>query len=151
MNRLFLLMSVVTLWVSTQSAFAQFQNPAGEINVYRLFNGKDHMLSLDPTEAQDLGYRYEGIAFQSFAQPDIDSAELFRCFQPGFGHFASLDPYCEGQNQEGSLGFLDRRQSRAAHREVVRCYNGSDHLITMNRGECYRNHYRIEAILGYLR
>lgn len=150
MSRLFLLMSVMTLWVSTQAAFAQVQNPGGEINVYRLFNGRDHMLSLDPTEAQGLGYHSEGVVFRSFPQPDIDSVELFRCSAPGGGHFASLDPSCEGQNQEGSLGFLDNRQSRAAHREVVRCNNGSDHLITMNRNECYRNRYRIEAILGYV-
>lgn len=120
-------------------------------NVYRFFNGAEHFLTLNFQEGLRAGYQSEGLAFRTFA----DAAggvrlPLFRCLVYGAGHFATNDPACEGQQQEGLYGFVNRAPSPGAGREVVRCLGGVDHLITLDRNECIRAGYRIEAILGYV-
>jgi len=120
-------------------------------NVYRFFNGKDHFLTVDENEGYRAGYRGEGIAFQTFARRERGLVPLFRCYTPQSGdHFASQDFGCEGNTQEGILGYVAAESDRWAPREVVRCYNGRDHLITTNPRECQMNRYRIEGVLGYV-
>lgn len=123
----------------------------GLIPVFRSFNGDNHLMSLDPNEGPRQGYRYEGVAFHTFAGGGRGLQPLFRCYVPGQGHFASLDNWCEGQVSEGSLGNVSRVPTRMAPRELVRCYNGRRHLITANAHECFNSGYHVEHVLGYVR
>lgn len=120
-------------------------------NVYRFFNGQDHFLTIDENEGYRAGYRSEGVAFQTFARRERGLVPLFRCYVPQTGdHFASRDYGCEGYVQEGILGHIAIEPDRWTPREIVRCFNGRDHLITTNPRECRANRYRIEGVLGYV-
>lgn len=126
------------------------QSSGPTVTIYRLVKGWDHMLSQDAYEGTRYGYRPEGIAFKLFAYAGPDTIPLFRCLIPSSGgHFASSDEYCEGQQQERFLGFMEYQQSPSAPLAIYRCYNGRDHLITTNVRECYNNRYSVEQILGY--
>ena len=44
----------------------------------------------------------------------MPSVPLYRCVRPGIGHFATDDAGCEGQTNEGRLGYLRARQPALA-------------------------------------
>jgi hypothetical protein len=117
--------------------------------LYRLYNGSDHMMSLSTNEGAYQGYRVEG-SLQVFADPGRTRSTLFRCFT-GVGHFASTDVTCEGQQNDGPLGFIEPVQTRQANRSLYRCSGrNGDHLITADVNECYRAQYRVEFVLGFI-
>jgi hypothetical protein len=126
--------------------------PVPMTSVYRFLGNQDHLMTLDPNEGYRAGYRYEGIAFQTFSFPTagVPKAPIYRCYVYGSAHFVSRDPNCEGQIQEGSLGYVAVQPSYEAQRELVRCTGGADHLATGNVQECYNAGYRIEGVLGYV-
>lgn len=125
--------------------------PADPVTVvYRLYNGTDHMLSLVSTEGNQVGYSLEGVAFDLFSNPDRDLVPLFRCVISGTSsHFASTDAACEGQTTESILGYMGAQGSDRTPSAIYRCYNGTDHLITLDSSECTNNAYNIESVLGY--
>ena len=120
------------------------------VTVYRLSDGKDFMMSLDRREAGHLGYRQQ-TSIQLFADASASRAPLYRCLVRGQGHFASSDANCEGQTPEGLLGHVERRATREASQELLRCYNkrAGRHLITSNYSEC-RGDFRTEGTLGFI-
>lgn len=124
------------------------------VDVYRFFhpNG-DHLMTLNWNEGAAAGYNYEGPAFSLWTDDGGRGMRvpLFRCYVYGRNHFVSNDWNCQGQVREGLLGFADRQPSGWSPREVVHCSNGSDHLATADRNECYRAGYQIYEILGYVR
>jgi hypothetical protein len=126
--------------------------PAPLTSVHRFVGNQDHLMTIDPNEGYRAGFRYEGIAFQTFSFPTagVPKAPLFRCFVYGRAHFVSRDPNCEGFIQEGTLGYVAVQPSYEAGRELVRCSGPVDRLATGNVQECYNAGYRIEGVLGYV-
>ncbi len=122
--------------------------PPARTDVNRFYTGHSHFYTLNAQEGFNAGFRFEGLAFQTSTYQFAGSVPLFRCFT-GTTHFISNDGNCEGRVQEGLLGFFAQRPTRQMPREVVRCYNGQSHLITLDRNECYQNRYYVEHVLGY--
>lgn len=121
--------------------------------MYRMYNGVDHMMSLDPNEGTQVGYYLEGEAFQLFSDAGVGNrTALYRCVIPGSnGHFVSTQPDCEGQQTDFFMGFAQSFQDGYAPNAVYRCVSaGNDHLITLDSDECTDNAYQIEGILGYV-
>ena len=52
----------------------------GTVPLYRLYNGADHMVSLNPHEGEAEGYHVEGILGYPFALPQPGTTELIRTF-----------------------------------------------------------------------
>lgn len=119
------------------------------VDVHRFYSGIGHLLTLDAQEGYRVGFHYEGVQFRLFAQGGRDLQPLFRCYT-GRTHFASLAANCEGQRTEGMLGYVQSQPSWNARQELVRCYNGSSHLITVSRQECAAARYWIEGVLGFV-
>lgn len=117
--------------------------------IYRSFTGQSHFWSLDPNEGARAGFHFEGVGFQTFANQGYNTAPIFRCFT-GATHFISRDAFCEGQRQEGGLGFVAQAPSPQTPNALTRCYNGRSHLITANVQECYNAGYGVEGVLGYV-
>ena len=123
--------------------------PDGTQGVYRLFNGRDHMDSLVPGEG---GYNTENGGmplFHAFAAPRPGTIEIRRCYSPRTrDHLLSMDAGREcppnGYVIEGVLGYVFPVDVANA-RPVRRCWNGRDHLSTVDPRECVANGYEVEA------
>jgi hypothetical protein len=113
--------------------------------IARGFNGFDHLFTADAAELARAGYRPEGAPFAVWPAPPAGVAvrAVYRCLA-GPMHFLSSEPGCEGQRTEGLLGYL-RAQGGT---ELVRCFGGSDHLLS-SRAECAAARYPVEGVLGY--
>ena len=59
---------------------------ASTVPLYRLFNGSDHMVSLDPNEGAGQGYRVEGILGYPFLLQQPGTSELIRTYNASTGH-----------------------------------------------------------------
>ena len=60
-------------------------NVAGTVPVYRLFNGGDHLYTIDGGEKSSAilaGYSFEGIVGLVYSQPGPDRIEVFRFYRP---------------------------------------------------------------------
>ena len=60
-------------------------NVAGTVPVYRLFNGGDHLYTIDGAEKSSAilsGYSFEGIVGLVYSQPGPDRIEVFRFYRP---------------------------------------------------------------------
>ncbi len=124
------------------------------VQIFRFFNGRQHMVSDDPNEGPELGYRVqEGPKFSLFTREGRDRVALYACVVPSQNdRFLSRDANCEGQRSEGLLGFAQDRESDAARRPLYRCYypKNQNHLITTDKNECIANRFAVEPILGYV-
>ena len=121
------------------------------LKVYRFLNGQDYFLTRNLREGINAGFHYEGVAFQTYKNPAQDRVALYRCYSPGTGHFASLQPDCDGRNQEGTLGYLARSKNQEATQAVYRCHNGrGDYLTTVKTSECRTLNYQFISFLGYV-
>lgn len=54
----------------------------GTVPLYRLFNGYDHMVSLDPNEGAAQGYKVEGVLGYPFVSQKAGTSELIRTYNP---------------------------------------------------------------------
>jgi hypothetical protein len=61
-------------------------------------------------------------------------------------NFLSLDPNCEGLEQQGFIGYADQ-DAQGARQALFRCYTGEDHFISTDAAcEGYTN----EVLLGWV-
>lgn len=124
--------------------------------VYRLSNGRDYMMSSDPNEGAQVGYRADRRGtIELFRNDDRGYRQpLYRCRNVSTGnHFASNALNCEGHLTEFILGYLEiNADQRYANTQVYRCYNErrDNHLITTWQDECYRQGYRVEGGMGFI-
>ncbi|CAA0081545.1 Uncharacterised protein [Halioglobus japonicus] len=117
----------------------------GQISIYRFYDPLfiNHLPSRDANElGPENGYRFEGLAYRTFARAFPDSKEIFRCRAATnkLESFVSDDPGCEGEEHtlDGSLGFVSTIASDAAPLSLFRCYNAvfNDHLTTTDSSQC---------------
>jgi hypothetical protein len=119
--------------------------PVGRISVYRFYDPIfiNHMPSLDANElGPENGYRFEGLAYRTYAHSFSTSKEIFRCraATSKLESFISDDSGCEGGGNtlDGSMGFVSSVARRFADLPLFRCYNAAlnDHLSTTDGSEC---------------
>ena len=131
------------------------RRPRGdEVEIYRFFSGRQHMVSDDPGEGSRRGYgTNEGVLFSLFRNNGRNRAAVYSCYVPSQNdHFLSLRSDCEGQRVERRLGYVAESRNDAAPRALYRCYNSRarNHIMTTNDGECRAVGYAVEPILGYV-
>jgi hypothetical protein len=122
----------------------------GFVQVHRFFTGRDHLYTTNIYEGQQFGFQYDGVGFNLAQNAGPNLAPVFRCFT-GSSHFVSRDGNCEGQRNEGLLGFVSASPSPQMPTALTRCFNGISHLITTNAQECYQAGYHVEGTLGFVR
>ncbi|MCB1690860.1 MAG: hypothetical protein KDI33_20355 [Halioglobus sp.] len=138
------------------------RSPHGLIAIYRFYDPIfiNHMPSRDANElGPENGYRFEGLAYRTFANAFRHSKEIYRCRAATnkLESFVSDDADCEGAGNtlDGSMGFVSTVASRAAPLSLFRCYSSTlnDHLTTTDVSECNgSNGYIVEpgGPLGYV-
>lgn len=121
------------------------------VPVYRFYKYPQHFMTRSYSEAAGAGFTFETTGFRLFKTGGSGRAPLYRCYNPGNrDHFASRQSNCEGQNQEGVLGYVATGPGGG----LVKLYrffraNTADHLITVNYSEGANNGYAYEGELGY--
>jgi hypothetical protein len=121
------------------------------IPIYRLVNGQDHLMSVNPREGTNIGYVFEQQSFNLFnADNRFPLAPVYRCRNFG-DHFMSTSANCEGVQGEGQMGYLLTTQL-AGTIPVYRFYKVATgyHLITIYEQEGLANGFQREGILGYV-
>lgn len=114
----------------------------------------EHFITLNYNEGINAGFKFEGIAFQSYVSSGNLSnvVGIYRCYHTTFGkHFVSTDINCEGSKQEGSMGFIFTNQVTGSV-PLYRYQNSAIHdsLTTKFYNEGVSSGYTFEKILGYV-
>src|SRR5579863_10204210 len=99
----------------------------GTVPLYRLFNGGDHMVSLDPNEGAAQGYHVEGILGYPFVSQQPGTAELIRTYNPATGHHSLRN----STGLDNEQGYIDQRMGVFGY---PRYYNQSEQLLTLSGG-----------------
>ena len=99
----------------------------GAVPLYRLYNGGDHMVSLDPHDGAAQGYHVEGILGYPFVSPQPGTSELIRTYNPATGHH-SLRNSLELETEEG---YVDQPMGVFGY---PRYYNQGEKLLTLSGG-----------------
>lgn len=76
----------------------------GTVPLYRLFNGNDHMVSLDPHEGAAQGYQVEEILGYPFVSQQPGTSELIRTYNPSTGHHSLRN----STGLETEQGYIDQ-------------------------------------------
>ena len=75
---------------------------------------------------------------------------LYRCLAGE--HFFSTDPNCEGQVQEGLLGYMSDTRTSAMARPLSRCFHlGAGVHFHWLEAACPPGNIRDEGLLGFVR
>ena len=138
------------------------------IPIYRKYNqgAKDHLATNNASEANHLGYQLEYQRVGGLTVPHQYSvgkfyspgrAPIYRCRHNTSGkHFVSRQHSCEGQVNEGRLGYvLVTGNKRYTKNIIYRCQKITnnpadvDYLITNYRWECTANGYTQPSVLGW--
>lgn len=87
--------------------------PAGQINIFQLWDGKDLLLTTDSRLVERGAWVNQGIAFRLFrSQTSTSQIGLYNCLNLQIGkHFVSSSSSCEGQKVEGLLGYMNSLQT----------------------------------------
>ncbi len=90
------------------------------------------------------------LPFQLFTEPGPGRVALYRCLAAG--HFFSPDAGCEGQVQEGLLGYVADTRTSAMARPLSRCYH-LDARVHFHwlEATCPPGNIRHEGVLGFVR
>ncbi|MEZ4742969.1 MAG: DUF4360 domain-containing protein [Bdellovibrionota bacterium] len=123
------------------------------VDIYRLFNGKDRMFSLDPNEGSSLGYQSEGAKFALLSDQIPGTHAIYRCVNLLNGdHFLSKQANCEGARAEGILGYA-KTDNAPGLRQLYRCYSPrlKDFASTAELQECHNNGYTVSQQLGWVK
>ncbi|NRA46202.1 MAG: hypothetical protein HRU09_14710 [Oligoflexales bacterium] len=121
------------------------------VNIYRLFNGRDHMLSHRFNEAP--GFWTEDLfLFYSSQNAPGPVRAIYRCFD-GTSHFPSADENCEGKTREGKLGYLLSEDPKdGKHAPLYRCKLADVHdHFTSRRVDYEGSRIDTEGLLGYIK
>lgn len=117
------------------------------VTIYRL-RSRDHLYSASNSEGTNLGYTYEGPAFQllKIGTSNPNAIALMRCRSPA-AHFLSASPTCEGQGIDGPLG-LGLKTPLPGTVPLTRCRssNASDYIAVTDTSECVRAQYVNENV-----
>lgn len=97
------------------------------IPLYRLFNGHDHMVSVDPGEPGARGYKVEGILGYPFVSQQPGTSELIRTYNPTTSHHSLRN----SSGLETDLGYTDQPLHVYGY---PRYYNRSQQLLTVTGG-----------------
>ncbi|WP_145169869.1 MULTISPECIES: hypothetical protein [unclassified Sphingobium] len=123
-----------------------------QIPVFRFQQNWRHFYTVDYLEGSNAGLQPEWIAFSLYPGGGSGLIALYRCYQSGSDdHFVSMSSTCEGQVQEGLMGYAHTTPG-PGRRALYRFYKASiaDHLITVDSSEGTSNGYTSEGILGYV-
>jgi hypothetical protein len=99
----------------------------GTVPLYRLYNGQDHMVSLDPHEGEADGYHVEEILGYPFVAPQPGTSELIRTYNPSTGHHSLRN----STGLETEEGYVDQRMGVFGY---PRYYNQREQLLTLSGG-----------------
>ncbi len=96
--------------------------------IFRRYNGKDHLPTANPNEGNQYGY-YTESSLLFYSTPyggsggtPAPTVAIYRCLVNGWDHMLSPDPNCEGRTREGLMGYL-LTGSRSGHVAIYRCRN----------------------------
>jgi hypothetical protein len=101
--------------------------PLGTVPLYRLFNGNDHMVSLDPHEGADQGYHVEGILGYPFVSQQPGTSELIRTYNPSTHHHSLRN----STGLETEQGYIDQPLGVYGY---PRYYNRFTQLLSLSGG-----------------
>lgn len=99
----------------------------GTVPLYRLYNGSDHMVSLDPAEEADKGYHVEEILGYPFVAQQPGTTELIRTFNPSTGHHSLRN----STGFETEEGYVDQPLGVFGY---PRYYNRTEDLLKLTGG-----------------
>jgi hypothetical protein len=99
----------------------------GTVPLYRLFNGGDHMVSLDPKEGAAQGYHVEEILGYPFVAQQPGTSELIRTYNPSTGHHSLSN----STGLETEQGYVDQRMGVYGY---PRYYNRNTHFLSLTGG-----------------
>jgi hypothetical protein len=99
----------------------------GSVPLYRLFNGYDHMVSLDPDEGAAQGYHVEGILGYPFDLQQAGTSELIRTYNPSTGHHSLRN----STGLETEQGYIDQPLGVYGY---PRYYNHGTQLLSLTGG-----------------
>jgi len=99
----------------------------GTVPLYRLFNGSDHMVSINPKEGADKGYQVEEILGYPFVAPEPGTSELIRTYNPQTGHHSLRN----STGLETEKGFVDQPLGVFGY---PRYYNEGKPLLSLTGG-----------------
>jgi hypothetical protein len=122
------------------------------IPIFRFRQNSQHFYTVNYLEGSNAGLQPEQIASALYTGNGPGSIGLYRCYNSSNGdHFISTSSACEGQTQEGLMGYA-YTTAGAGRRALYRFYKASiaDHLITVDFSEGTNNGYTSEGILGYV-
>lgn len=99
----------------------------GTVPLYRLYNGGDHMVSLNPHDGAAQGYHVEGILGYPFVSQQPGTSELIRTYNPATGHHSLRN----STGLESEEGYVDQPMGVFGY---PRYYNQSEKLLTLSGG-----------------
>jgi hypothetical protein len=99
----------------------------GTVPLYRLFNGGDHMVSLNPHESGAQGYHVEEILGYPFVAQQPGTSELIRTYNPSTGHHSLRN----STGLETEQGYTDQPLGVYGYQ---RYYNRGTQLLSLSGG-----------------
>lgn len=149
-------LATLALLFLADAGMAQTVSVNAQFNiVHRSYNTRnpDHLYSLDAQEGPRAGFRAEPSGdfalstyqFREFSRP------VYRCrMANAVGHFLSSDSTCEGQIQEGFLGYAAYGPSPSVFKltQLRRFVNGGHHVAEV--GADYIPGFQAEGVLGFV-
>ncbi|WP_158246615.1 Calx-beta domain-containing protein [Erythrobacter sp. SAORIC-644] len=139
--------------VTANSGVGTINNVAANdmIPIYRFYKYPKYFLTKSYSEGAGSGFTYQSVGFNTYRINASGRRALYRCLNPQTGHFVSIQSTCEGQNQEGTLGYA-ANASAPNLVPLYRFYNVStaSHLITVNYAEGSSGGFSYEGVLGYV-
>jgi hypothetical protein len=99
----------------------------GTVPLYRLFNGRDHTVSLDPHEGEAQGYHVEGVLGYPFVAQQPGTSELIRTYNPATGHHSLRN----STGLETEQGYIDQPMGVYGY---ARYYKEATHLLSLTGG-----------------
>ena len=106
---------------------AQDHPTLGTVPLYRLFNGDDHMVSLNPHEGESRGYHVEEILGYPFVARQPGTSELIRTYNPSTGHHSLRN----STGLETEEGYIDEALGVFGY---PRYYDRGEQLLTLIGG-----------------
>lgn len=99
----------------------------GTVPLYRLFNGNDHMVSLNPHDGAAEGYHVEEILGYPFVAQQPGTSELIRTYNPSTRHHSLRN----ATGLETEQGYIDQRLGVFGY---PRYYNSGAQLLSLSGG-----------------
>jgi hypothetical protein len=128
-------------------------HPRHALPIFGFYRRSKHLYTLSYTEGARAGMSFDKTEFHVQATTSAGAQPLYRCYTPvADDHYVSLRQDCEGQRQEGLLGYVQPVPAIGLV-PLYRFYKprSQTHLITVDYAEGALNGYVPEQKLGYVR